>query len=125
VEPRRLGFRLSDGMWVRLVDVPAALSGRMYSAAGRVVFEVRDPVCPWNDGRFLLEGGPGVAVCEGTSEEPDLVLGAAELGAAYLGGVSLRTLAAAGRVVELREGALATATAMFGWDPAPWCPYMF
>jgi len=124
-EPRRLGFRVSDGMWVRVVDVPAALGARMYGAAGRVVLEVRDAVCPWNDGRFVLEGGPGVAACEPTSEEPDLVLQAADLGAAYLGGVPLRTLAAAGRVVELTDGALATAGAMFAWDPAPWCPYMF
>jgi predicted acetyltransferase len=124
-EPRRLAFKVSDGMWVRVVDVPAALGARMYAAGGRLVLEVRDSVCPWNDGRFVLEGGPGVAICEPTSDQPDLVLAAADLGAAYLGGASFRTLAAAGRVVELRDGALATATAMFAWDPAPWCPYMF
>src|SRR5207247_5969840 len=94
VEPRKLGFRLSDGMWVRLVDVPAALAARMYSSAGRVVMEVRDAVCPWNDGRYVLDGGPGVATCEPTSAEPDLVLSASDLGAVYLGGTSLRTLAA-------------------------------
>jgi predicted acetyltransferase len=124
-EPTRLRLTLADGMWLRLVDVATALASRMYSSAGRVVFEVRDSVCPWNDGRFLLEGGPGVASCESTSEEPDLVLGAADLGAAYLGGTSLRTLAAAGRVVEATDGALATASAMFAWEPAPWCVHVF
>ncbi len=108
-EPRRLAFKVSDGMWVRVVDVPAGLGARMYAAGGRLV----------------LDGGPGVATCQPTSDQPDLVLAAADLGAAYLGGASFRTLAAAGRVVELRDGALATATAMFAWDPAPWCPYMF
>ncbi|MDP9340937.1 MAG: GNAT family N-acetyltransferase [Actinomycetota bacterium] len=124
-DPRRLRLTVGDGLWFRLVDVPTALASRMYAAAGRVTFEVRDPVCPWNDGRYVLEGGPGIATCEQTSEEPDLVLSAADLGAAYLGGISLRTLGSAGRVEERTDGALARASAMFAWDPAPWCPHVF
>jgi predicted acetyltransferase len=124
-EPRRLRLTVGDGLWLRLVDVPKALGSRMYAAAGRVVIEVRDPACLWNDGRYVLDGGPGVATCEATDAEPDLRLDAADLGAAYLGGTSLRTLAAAGRVDEITDGALATASAMFAWDPVPWCPHIF
>jgi len=124
-EPAHLGLTARDGLWVRLVDVPTALASRMYSAPGRVTIEVRDPVCPWNDGRYSLDGGPGVASCEPTSDEPDLVVDAADLGAAYLGGTSLRTLAAAGRVTAVREGAVGIASAMFAWEPAPWCPHVF
>jgi hypothetical protein len=47
------------------------------------------------------------------------------LGAAYLGGVSLASLAAAGRVRELRQGALAEASVGFSSAVAPWLPHGF
>jgi len=124
-EPRRLRLTLRDGLWVRLVDVPKALEGRRYAAEGRVVLEVRDGFCPWNEGRYELEGGPDGATCRSTRAEPDLACTAAELGATYLGGVSFRQLQRVGRVEEVRAGALARADAIFTWDPAPWCSFMF
>jgi predicted acetyltransferase len=120
-----LNLTLRDGLWVRLVDVPAALAARRYTAQGRVTFEVRDLFCPWNEGRYVLEVGPDGASCERTDAEPELVMSVNELGAAYLGGVSFRQLHRAGRVVEERPPALALADAMFGWDPAPWCSFVF
>jgi predicted acetyltransferase len=124
-DPRRLSVKLFDGLWIRLVDVPGALSGRRYRSEGQVVFEVQDPFCPWNAGRYELTGGPDGAECRRSEREPDLVVSAADLGAVYLGGVRFGTLARAGRVGEARMGALAEADAMFGWDPQPWCPSVF
>lgn len=124
-EPRRLNLRLKDGLWVRLVDVPAALAARRYAAPGRVVFEVRDGFCAWNEGRFELDGGPESASCRPTDEAADLVLTVNDLGAAYLGGPSFRQLHRAGRVDEERPGALSLADAMFAWDPSPWCSLHF
>jgi hypothetical protein len=49
----------------------------------------------------------------------------ARLGAAYLGGASLRAMAGAGLVRELRPGALAEASTAFLTDPAPWLPHGF
>ena len=125
LEPRRLGFRVGDGLFVRLVDLPAALAGRRYGAEDRLVLDVRDAFCPWNEGRHELTGGPGGASCERTERDPDLTLATHDLAAAYLGGVGFRTLARAGRVVEETDGALARADAMFETDPAPWCPVVF
>jgi predicted acetyltransferase len=124
-EPERLQLKVEDALWVRLVDVPAALEGRVYGREGRVVFEVRDPFCPWNEGRFALEGGPDGASCVSTDDDADIVLTVNELGGAYLGGVSFRQLYRAGRVTGERSGALALADSMFGWDPAPWCSFVF
>jgi predicted acetyltransferase len=124
-EPRRLNARRDDGLWLRLVDVAAALAARRYAGTGRVVVEVHDPFCPWNEGRFALEGGPDGAACAATTEEPDLVATVNEVAAAYLGGPTFRQLQRAGRVSEERPGALARADAMFGWDPAPWCAFGF
>lgn len=124
-EPRRLNLRVKDGLWVRLVDVPAALAARRYGAEGRLVFEVRDAFCPWNDGRYELLGGPDGASCRATGEAAELVVTVNDLGAAFLGGSSFRQLHRAGRVEEERSGALARADAMFASDPAPWCPLFF
>jgi predicted acetyltransferase len=124
-EPRRWNLRLGDGLWVRPVDVAAALGARRYRHEGRLAFEVRDSFCPWNEGRFVLDGGPDGAECVATDAEPDLVVSAADLGAAYLGGASFATLARAGRTVEVAGGALERASAMFGWDPLPFCNQLF
>jgi predicted acetyltransferase len=119
--PRRARYRMGDGLWVRLVDVPAALSGRAYGDGAPLVLEVRDAVCEWNDGRWRLDGG----ACERTDAEPDLALDVAALGSAYLGAVSFAQLREALRVEELREGALARADALFAWRPLPWCVEIF
>jgi predicted acetyltransferase len=125
-EPRRLRARMSDNLWVRLVNIPGALAARRYAAAGRVVLEVADRFCAWNGGRYVLEaaedGGGGL---EPTSKAAEIACTASDLGATYLGGTTFRQLHRAGRVDERAKGALARADAMFGWDPAPWSPYEF
>jgi len=123
-DPRRLSRRPSDSLWVRLVDVPAALAGRRYAAEGRVVFDVRDGVCSWNAGRYELEAGPEGAVCHPTTDDAGITLDVADLGAVYLGGARLQTLRRAGRV-EGDDTALRLADAMFAWEPLPWCPEVF
>jgi predicted acetyltransferase len=116
-----------DGLYVRLVEVGTALAQRSYSAPVDVVLEVSDQVCPWNDGRWRLVGGPDGARCERSDDEPDLTFGVTDLGAAYLGGTALGELAAAGRV-QVRAGAsevLPAVSAAFSTSPAPWCPFVF
>jgi predicted acetyltransferase len=123
---RRCGLRVTDDLYVRLVDVGAALRLRTYQAPMDVVFEVEDAFCPWNEGRWRLTGDPKGATCERTADAADLLLSVRELGAAYLGGVSLSSLAAAGLVRELRQGALAEASVGFlASGPAPWLPHGF
>ena len=120
-DSRAVRRTLGEGLWVRLVDVAGALSTRSYAVDVDVVLEVSDAFCPWNEGRYRLSGG----VCERTDASADLALDVSALGAAYLGGTTLRELAAAGRVRELRSGAVARASAAFRGDVAPWCPEMF
>jgi predicted acetyltransferase len=119
--PRRMRYRMGDSLWVRLVDVGAALSGRKYSADGAIVFDVRDEFCPWNEGRWKLEDGNAAR----TDEDADIALSVQSLGAAYLGGVQFASLARAGRVEELKDGALVRADGLFRWDRHPWCPEIF
>ncbi|MFC5217086.1 GNAT family N-acetyltransferase [Streptomyces coerulescens] len=122
---RRCVVRVKDALHVRLVDVGAALEARTYQAPVDVVFEVEDDFCPWNTGRWRLSGDAKGASCERTTDAADLALSVRELGAAYLGGVSLAALGAAGRVRELRRGALAEASVGFASTVAPWLPHGF
>jgi predicted acetyltransferase len=119
--PRRMRYRTGDGLWVRLVDVGAALSGRAYGEGGPLVLEVRDAVCEWNDGRWRLVAGE----CARTDDDPDLALDVSALGSAYLGAISFTELRAGLRVEELKEGAVARADALFAWRPLPWCLEIF
>ncbi len=125
-EPRRLSWTVRDGLWLRIVDLPAAIAGRRYAAAGRVALDVSDEFCDWNAGRWSLQtDATGAGHAERTTDEPDLALSAADLGAVYLGAFSIAELARAGRARELRTGAIATADGMLRTDVAPWCPKVF
>jgi len=128
-DPRALGITTGDGLWVRLVDLPAALTARRYGAAGTLVLEVADAFCPWNAGRWRLaatgEPGDAVAVVERTDAPADLALDVADLAAAYLGGFRVSDLARAGRVEELAPGALRRADGLFAADRTPWCATTF
>jgi predicted acetyltransferase len=124
-EPRALRSQPFDALWVRLVDVGRALAARRYPAPVNLVLEVRDRFCPWNDGRWALVGHPAGAFCAQTDADPDLVLDVEALAAVYLGGVSLATLQAAGRVTEVSPGAVTAAGTSFRWPVTPWCPDEF
>ncbi|CAA9396688.1 MAG: Enhanced intracellular survival protein [uncultured Quadrisphaera sp.] len=114
-----------DQVWVRLVDLPAALAGRRYPAPVDVVLEVTDALLPANAGRWHLVGGPQGAQVTRTGSEAHLALDVRDLGAAYLGGVGLAALAGAGLVRELVPGTLAPASTAFGWPLAPACSWTF
>lgn len=121
----------SDHIWARILDVPAALTARRYSAPGRLVIEVTDPM-GFANGRFLLEAdGDGAdsagvpATCGPTDASPDVTVPVTSLGSAYLGGFSWGRLAAAGQADEHRPGAVALASSMFTTPRAPWCARTF
>lgn len=116
-DPRRLMEKASDGMWVRMVDVRAALSARRYRVAGSVVIEVEDRFFEAG-GRYRLTGGPEGATCERTDDAPDIVMDVEHLGAVYLGGQSITRLAWLGLVHGTPE-AIRLADDMFSWPVAP------
>ncbi|WEB42587.1 GNAT family N-acetyltransferase [Streptomyces yunnanensis] len=122
---RRCDLGVREALFVRPVDVGAALAARTYRRPVDVVLEVADDLCPWNAGRWRLSGDERGAVCERTTDPAELALSVRELGSAYLGGFTLSALAGAGRVRELRPGALAAVSPAFGSDLAPWLPHAF
>lgn len=132
VEPRALGMTSRDGLWLRLVDVPAALAARRYGAADAMVLDVADGFCPWNAGRWSLEAAAGGAGEPGgeaavarTGAPADLALDVADLAAVYLGAIRMSDLVRADRVAEITPGAARRADVLFSADRAPWCASMF
>lgn len=126
VDPRSAAPRLADNLWVRVVDVAAALAARRYAADVDLVVHVTDARLQDNAGHWRLRASAfGAARAERTEDAADLSLDVRELGAAYLGGTSLAALAAAGLVVEHTPGALARASTAFGWPVAPVCSWVF
>lgn len=134
VNLRAAAPRTPDNLWVRLVDVAAALAGRRYAADVDVTLAVTDARLPANAGVYRLQAEAfGAASVERVDPEfhaPDLSLDVRELGAAYLGGKSLAALAAAGLVtVHARAGerrsVLADASTAFGWPVAPGASWVF
>jgi len=113
-----------DHLWVRLLDVPAALSARGYAHDDRVVLEVvDDDIGRYGQGRFVLDSGMGT--CAPTTESADVELSQRALASIYLGGHSLREQLIAGQIREVTPGAVARVDAMFATTQTPWTQTMF
>lgn len=130
-EPRRLGVTLSDGMWLRIIDLPAALRARSYNGPGSLAIDVTDEFCPSNAGRWQFDvagrGEPGDAVATPAPGvlEVDVSLDTGALAAVYLGAFTFRDLARSGRAREGRPDGIARADELFATPLAPSATTMF
>jgi predicted acetyltransferase len=126
-DPRQLRVKeIIDWLYVRILDVPAALEARGYRREGRLVLDVLPPTDDLSGqadaapGRWVLDASAHGASCRpATGEAPDLRMRLTDLGTLYLGGFSASTLAAAGRIEEVRPGSLDRADALLATWPAP------
>ena len=110
---------VSDGLWIRVLDVRSALGARRYEVDGSIVVEISDPFRPETGGRYRLEvdgGRPDVAT---TDVRPDVSCDIDVLGGLYLGGGDAFALADAGRIVGDAE-AVTRFHRMFRTDTMPW-----
>lgn len=113
-----------DWLWVRLLDIPRALTSRGWSADGELVLDVDDPFLG-EHGRYLLAVRDGKAGCVPTDRDPDLSLDVGDLGSVYLGGTTPSTLVRAGRIRAHRPDAAARADALFRAERPPHCLHWF
>ncbi len=117
--------RQSDNLWIRLLDVPAALEARSYDVGGTIVLGIEsDPMCPGNEGSWRLDGGPAGAACTPVTTTPDLMIDLQALGSLYLGGMSAALLASAGRIRGDRKS-VSLLSRMFRTDPEPFNSFGF
>jgi predicted acetyltransferase len=124
-EPRRIASRGPfDALWIRILDVAAALEARAYEEDGAVAFALVDPFRPETSGTWALTVDAGVASVVPTDARPDVTLGVDVLGALYLGGQDATAFAAAGRITG-DPGAIAALHRMFRTVATPWCNQVF
>ncbi|MFD6952830.1 acetyltransferase [Nocardiopsis sp. TSRI0078] len=116
---------LHTSLWVRLVDVPGALSERSYAGPVEAVLEVTDRFAPWNAGRWHLRAGTGGARVEATDAAPDVSLDVSHLGAAHLGQTSLEGYLRAGLLTEHTPGAVERLDTALHRSRAPFCGLVF
>jgi len=118
-----------EHLWLRVLDVPAALTARRYAAADRVLLRVIDPL-GFADGAWMLAtGSDGAATVTAHAGDPDgsavLDLGVEALGALMLGGTPVEALRVAGRLVEGSPGSAARLEAFLHVPRAPWLSTWF
>ncbi|MGW2631447.1 GNAT family N-acetyltransferase [Streptomyces chattanoogensis] len=114
----------TDWLWVRLLDVPRALTARGWFMDGELVLDVEDPFLG-EHGRYLLTVRDGKADCIPTDRAPDLSLDVRDLGSVYLGGTAPSTLVRAGHIRAHRPGAATLADAFFRAERSPHCLHWF
>lgn len=124
-DPRRLGRKSHDSMWIRLLDIPKALEARTYSADGRLKIGLVSERQPDVAGTYVLDIDDSRASVKKTTDKPDVVMTPADLSTIYLGGNTPGPLVEAGRIDLLTAGSLAKLHGMFATDSAPWCAHYF
>ncbi len=128
VDDRRYRVELQhDHLYVRLLDIPGALSARTYDLAGDepVVLGVDDGFRPQGSGRYRIAEGKCERVGDLHDGDADAFLGVDALGCLYLGDVTARQLAAAGRLRPSSERGLDAVDRLFRTPSAPFCTMEF
>lgn len=108
------------GLMLRLVDVPAALTARLYPKAvqATVTLAVSDPVLDWNNGTFALTAADGVGHAAPTTAAPGLTLSQRTLAQLYSGYLTPAEAATLDLLTVHDPAALTAATALFA-GPRP------
>jgi predicted acetyltransferase len=110
-----------DELWVRVVDVPAALAARTYGPADPVVVEIVDTLLPNNSGRYVISPQG----TERTGAPAAITMTVETLGMVYLGTWRPSDLAAIGRLTAHDPAALAATDRLFATDRPSWCGSLF
>jgi predicted acetyltransferase len=121
LDPRELDATRFDHLLARIIDVERVLPLRPYGE-GRVVFELRDELCPWNRGRWALEAGPEGAAISRSGETASLALDVSALAQLVFGQVAPSRAVRYGRAEASADAPLALWDAMFRTEYAPFCP---
>lgn len=123
-DPRRVKRYVWDALWLRILDVSAALEARAYAADGAIRLGITDKRFPDNDATYEVVSSDGESRCVKVDGPAEVTMNVDSLGSLYLGGGQIGPLARAHRVHGPAE-AIQRAGRFFGWRPAPWCPFVF
>ncbi|MEE8337777.1 MAG: GNAT family N-acetyltransferase [Dehalococcoidia bacterium] len=123
LEPRELRRMTTDGIWLRVVDVEAALPQRLYGDRGEITIAISgDDLCQWNNGTYLLETDGERSEVRRTDREAEITMPPRTLASLIAGHDSATQLARAGLLEARDEQALRTADRLFATAYRPYCP---
>ena len=125
LEPRMLNKHVSDGIWMRVVEVEKALMARPYGDRGELSFAIEDPMCPWNTGTYLMETDGRTTDVRRKDGPAELVVTPNALATLLAGHRSATHLARAGRLSAASPAVLQRADRIFRTEYAPNCPNGF
>lgn len=120
---RRAKRTLTDTMWVRVLDVGAAMTARSYATTDAVTIDVKDSM-GYAAGRHRIAWDGTVATHASTSDPSDLRVDVSTLGVALMGRPAFVDGVRAGTVGGSLESAF-RADRMFRHARAPFCPEVF
>ena len=120
-DPRTLRTRISDGILVRIVDLPRALQIRRYPLEAELTFAVQDDLCDWNQATWKLSTGPEGVDIRQTDAEPQLSMDIFTLAHLATGALPASYAHRLGRVEVTDRAALQTADHLFQTEYAMHC----
>jgi predicted acetyltransferase len=120
---RRVTARHRDTLYLRILDVPAALSGRRYESDGSITISVVDDFMG-RGGTFRLDVSDGVGTGSATSGDPDVTMQVADLGALFLGRPQAYIRWRAGRI-DGAEDSIRTLDRLMRTARLPFCSEVF
>lgn len=110
-----------DGLWLRIIDVPLALSARGFQCPDQTLtMRVTDPL-ELSAGTYRIEVTDGHARVSRSSEAPEVTLDISALSSIYLGGYSALELIDAGLITGRSPESLLAVVKMFQVARAPYC----
>ncbi len=121
LEPRMLHDESHDGIYGRVIDVDRAFSGRGYGSDGWLTFGVIDPLCPWNEGTWLLETSGAETSVTRTRRQADFVAPVSTLAMLLFGEISVSEAWRMGRLEASADAALARGDALLRTRFRPFC----
>jgi predicted acetyltransferase len=126
LEPRMLRRQTNDGIWMRVVDVEAAIPQRPYGGRGELVIALpKDDMCPWNEGTYRMETDGITTAVTRVDAAPDLTMRPNTLATLLAGHRSATRLHRAGLLEASGIAALERADTLFRTVYAPNCPNGF
>ncbi len=125
LDPRRLGTGSFAGIMGRIVDVERALPLRRYPTEAHLTFEIRDEMCPWNEGRWEMETSAGEASVRRTTAAPQLVMPASTLAMLVFSHITASEAARYGCLDVVDQGALTAWDAAMRTTYRPFCADQF
>jgi len=112
--------RVDDHLWLRVLDLPAAIEARRWATNGSVILGVDDPLLSANSGTWKLVVEDGWAQLDRSQAEPEITMSISAVAPLLTGAASPHTLTASAAIRGAPD-ALERLAGMARVDRAPFC----